>query len=122
MPRASQTKSMDDGDNEDELDDMDAILQRGLDKDENENENENDDELVNFDDLDGMGMDGMDNEELTGKRRRMDKEEEEEEGDDAFYEEMVQRREKKKQDKADRKKYQELHVNEDYVGIDYGMR
>ena len=36
--------------------------------------------------------------------------------DDEFYEEMVQRREKKKQDKADRKKYQEMHVNDDYVG------
>ena len=114
MPRTNQTTSIDNGD---EFDDMDAILQRGLDKDEDEGE----DELVNFDDLDGMGMDGED-EKLTGKRRRVGKEEEEEEGDDMFYEEMVQRREKKKQDKADRKKYQELHVNDDYVGNVFGMR
>ena len=119
MPRASQAKSNADAD---EFEDMDTVLQRGLDKDE--------DELVNFDDLDGMDMGmGMDEEEeeeeedeLTGKRRRVGKEDEDEEGDDMFYEEMVQRREKKKQDKADRKKYQELHVNDDYVRDDFGMR
>ena len=36
--------------------------------------------------------------------------------DDAFYESMVSRREGKKQAKEERKKYQEMHVREDYVG------
>ena len=35
--------------------------------------------------------------------------------DDAFYESMVSRREGKKQAKEERKKYQEVYVNDDYV-------
>lgn len=41
----------------------------------------------------------------------------EREEDDDFYESMVSRREGKKQAKEERKKYLEMHVREDYVGM-----